>query len=112
MENFITGYPGHEKQHRASLLKVLGKDNYDYFFDRFLHHFFTEKDAKFLKSVGMNCLRIPFNYRHFEDDMEPRKLNEQGFEYLNRVIGAVSELQADGMEFGRRQRLMTEIVRE
>lgn len=36
MENFITGYPGHELQTRAALHKVLGQEKYDYFFDKFL----------------------------------------------------------------------------
>ncbi len=29
MENFITGYPGHEHQHRAAMLKVLGEEKYN-----------------------------------------------------------------------------------
>ena len=33
MENFITGYPSREFQIRAELLKVLGKEKYDVFFD-------------------------------------------------------------------------------
>jgi hypothetical protein len=34
MENFITGYPGHEHQVRAALLKKLGQEKYDFFFDK------------------------------------------------------------------------------
>lgn len=34
MENFITGYPGHEHQARAALLNVLGREKYDFFFDK------------------------------------------------------------------------------
>lgn len=33
MENFITGYPSREFQIRDELLKVLGKEKYDVFFD-------------------------------------------------------------------------------
>jgi hypothetical protein len=33
MENFITGYPGREFQIREALLDVLGKENYDIFFE-------------------------------------------------------------------------------
>lgn len=82
MENFITGYPGHESQHRAAMLQVLGKEKYDFFFDKFLEYFFTEPDAKFFASLGLNCIRVPFNYRHFEDDMNPRVLEESGFKHL------------------------------
>ena len=90
MENFITGYPGHETQHRAAMLKVLGKEKSDFFFDKFLEYFFTEADAKFFASRGLNCIRLPFNYRHFEDDMNPRVLKESGFKHLDRVVELVS----------------------
>ena len=33
MENFITGYPSREFQIRGELLKILGKEKYDAFFD-------------------------------------------------------------------------------
>ena len=89
MENFITGYPGHESQHRKSMQKVLGKENCDYFFDKWLEYFFTEVDAKFFASLGLNALRIPFNYRHLEDDMNPRVLKPEGFKHLDRVIDLV-----------------------
>lgn len=34
MENFITGYPGHESEVRDALKTVLGKEKYEFFFDR------------------------------------------------------------------------------
>src|SRR6201999_1800025 len=83
---FITGYPGHEHEHRASMLKVLGKEKCDHFFDKFLENFFTDKDAEFFASNGLNQLRLPLNYRHFEDDMNPRILKPEGFKHLDRVI--------------------------
>jgi hypothetical protein len=51
MENFITGYPGHESPHRESMLEVLGQEKYDFFFDRWLEYFFTTKDAKYLRAL-------------------------------------------------------------
>ncbi|KAJ5263588.1 hypothetical protein N7478_011193 [Penicillium angulare] len=86
MENFITGFPGHESQHRAAMRKVLGQEKYEFFFDKWLEYFFTDADAKFFAEVGLNCLRLPFNYRHFEDDMNPRVLKESGFKHLDRVV--------------------------
>jgi len=73
---------------RKSLKGVGGKEKYDRFFNGFLENFFTEKDAKFFASVrlffftsveleltfsfcsqlGLNCIRVPFNYRHFESE--------------------------------------------
>ena len=34
MENFITGFPGHENEMRAAMLEVLGREKYDFFFDK------------------------------------------------------------------------------
>lgn len=68
------------------MLSVLGPDKYEYFFDRFLDYFFTDADAKFFASAGLNCIRIPFNYRHFEDDLNPGVFKESGFKLLDRVV--------------------------
>ncbi|KAL9095185.1 MAG: hypothetical protein Q9165_002441 [Trypethelium subeluteriae] len=85
MENFITGYPGSESRHRAAMLETLGPEKYELFFNKFLEYFFMEADAKFLASNGLNCLRVPFNYHHFEDDMNPRVLKKDSFKHLDRV---------------------------
>ncbi|KAG8986119.1 hypothetical protein FRB90_004206 [Tulasnella sp. 427] len=86
MENFITGYPGHEHEMRRAMKAALGEEKYDFFFDKFLEYFFTEADAKFFASLGFNCIRIPFNYRHFEDDMNPGVYLDRGFQWLDRII--------------------------
>lgn len=85
-ENFITGYPGREFQIREALEEVLGKQKADFYWDKFLEYFFTKDDAVFFRSLGLNCIRIAINYRHFEDDMNPRVLKEGGFKWLDRVI--------------------------
>jgi aryl-phospho-beta-D-glucosidase BglC (GH1 family) len=90
MENFITGFPGHEAEHRAAMKAVLGEENYEFFFDKWLEYFFTEEDAEFFAGLGLNAMRLPFNYRHLEDDMNPRVLKEEGFKHLDRVVEIVS----------------------
>jgi len=89
MENFVTGFPGHETPHRAAMLQVLGQAKYNFFFDKWLEYFFTEGDAKYFASLGLNCIRILFNCKHFEDDMNLRVLKTEGFKHLDRVIGLV-----------------------
>jgi len=86
LENFITGYPGNESGMRAQLLAAMGQEAYDAFFDAFYVDFFDEADAAHLASIGMNSVRIPVNYRHFEDDARPFVLKEEGFDRLDRVI--------------------------
>jgi endoglucanase len=88
MENFVTGYPSTESLQRKALRTALGRGGYERFFQRFLTAFFGEEDAQFLASLGLNSLRIPFNYRHFEDDDRPFEIKQEGFAHLDRVIEA------------------------
>jgi endoglucanase len=90
MENFITGYPGAEFQMRKALLKVLGSEGCARFFDRFLDVFYADEDARYLASLGLNSVRLPFNYHHFEDDAHPFVIKEEGFRRLDQVIEASS----------------------
>ncbi|MFJ8893378.1 glycoside hydrolase family 5 protein [Leifsonia sp. NPDC102414] len=86
MENFISGYPGNEERIRRLLLDRLGREAYDAFFDEYLDGFIDEPDASFLASIGIDSVRIPFNYRHFEDDARPFRLREEGFARLDRAV--------------------------
>ncbi|KAF2032978.1 glycoside hydrolase [Setomelanomma holmii] len=70
LENFITGLTGHEHEHREAL---------------------ANKDAEFLASLGLNSIRIPTNYRHLEDDMNPSVIKPEGFRLLDRVINACAK---------------------
>ena len=86
MENFITGYPANEEAQHEAVRAVLDEEKYRFFFDRFLEYFFTEGDARFISSLGLNLLRLPVNYRHFEDDLRPFEIREEGFRHLDRVV--------------------------
>ncbi|OQE08885.1 hypothetical protein PENVUL_c008G07214 [Penicillium vulpinum] len=86
MENFITGYAGHEHEHRAQMAAVLGEKKAKFLFDRLLHHFFTNEDAAMFAGLGLNCIRIPFNYRQFFDDMDPDTFKPEGFAWLDRCV--------------------------
>ncbi|HTW06647.1 MAG TPA: cellulase family glycosylhydrolase [Acidimicrobiales bacterium] len=88
MENFITGYAANESLMRSAVLQVLGQQRYDLFFESLLANFFGEADAALLASVGVNSVRIPINYRHFEDDAKPFVIKEEGFRHLDRAIAA------------------------
>ncbi len=90
MENFITGYPGNEEAIRRLLLDRMGREAYDAFFEAFYRDFFDEADAAHLASLGINSVRIPFNYRHFEDDTAPFALKEEGFARLDRVVALLA----------------------
>ena len=86
MENFLTGYPTTESQHREAMLGALGPERYSLFFKHFSDAFFSDDDAEYLASLGLNSVRIPFNYRHFEDDGDPFVLKAEGFRLLDRAV--------------------------
>jgi len=86
MENFLTGFPSTESLQRGALLRALGERRYDLYFDRFMQAFFSDDDARYLASLGMNHVRVPFNYLHFEDDERPFEMKEAGFRLLDSVI--------------------------
>ncbi|KAJ3979474.1 glycoside hydrolase superfamily [Lentinula detonsa] len=86
MENFISGFPGCEFHIREALAEAIGIEKASLFFEKFLDNFFAEGDVKFFKSLGLNCVRIAFNYHHFEDDMNPRVLKKDAFKQLDRVV--------------------------
>lgn len=92
MENFITGYPGHETEHKKVLKSKMGEEKFEFFFDKFYEYFWTEEDAKFFKSLGFNCLRIPFNHRHFLDDEgDLFQINRKGFARLDALVNTCAK---------------------
>lgn len=86
LENFIDGYPGNEQAFREVLLKAMGREKYDLFFETFYENYFTEADARYIASLGLNLVRIPIHYRLFEDDLNPRVIRASGFKHLDRVV--------------------------
>jgi endoglucanase len=93
MENFIDGYPANEESMREGLLAVLGEKKYNLYFDTFLKSYFTESDAAYIHSLGLNLVRIPINYHLFEDDMNPGVIKESAFQYLDNVIELCARYQ-------------------
>jgi aryl-phospho-beta-D-glucosidase BglC (GH1 family) len=91
MENFITGYPGRETEHKEALLKAMGQEKFDFFFEKFYDYFWTDEDAKFFAQLNLNCLRVPFNYKHFIDDANPTVIKQEGFKRLDRVVDSCAK---------------------
>ena len=86
MENFITGYTGSESSLRKTCKEILGEKKYLFLFNRLLDYFITEDDISFIKSCNATAIRVPFNYRHFEDDAKPFFWLKEGFKRLDRIL--------------------------
>jgi aryl-phospho-beta-D-glucosidase BglC (GH1 family) len=87
MENFINGYPGSESTLRAVLAEALGAPKAEFFLDRMLDYALGEDDIRFMKACGATVVRLPLNYRHFEDDAKPFAYKESGFKRLDAMLG-------------------------
>jgi endoglucanase len=86
MENWMTGFPAYEQGQYDAVSRVLGPQRAEFFFERFRTHFFAEADAALIGQLGFNSVRIPINYRLFEDDERPFDIKEEGFRHLDRAI--------------------------
>ena len=58
------------------------------FWKKYLDNYITEADIHYLKSTGINSIRIPFNYRLFtNEDYMGGEGEARGFALLDKVIG-------------------------
>lgn len=85
-EHFMTGLPGTDHMKRKAWEEVYGKEQADEFWDRYLSDYMGEDDFAFLRELGVNVVRLPFTYRHFEDDQKPGDYRKEGFKHLDRML--------------------------
>lgn len=69
------------------LNQLVGEDEARRFWKAHLDNYVTADDIRFIKRAGFNSVRVPFNYRLFVTEGEPRKLEGVGYEMLDRVVG-------------------------
>ena len=86
MENFIIGYPSTESGFRGALERALGQRRAGLLLGSLLDSFFADEDVAFLAQLGANAVRLPINYRHFENDMRPRETMQEGFARVDRAV--------------------------
>ena len=86
LEHIINGHPGSESNLRRVMRATVGQRKADFFFDRLESYWFREDDARFLAEHGLNVIRLPVNYRHFERDDAPLQFLETGFKALDRAL--------------------------
>lgn len=90
-ENYITGIPGTEQDFRRKLRVTAGDEKSARLFEALADHFVRESDVAFMKDLGVNAIRVPFNYRNFEQDLHPYQYAADGFRFLDRFIAWCKE---------------------
>ena len=74
------------------LYELIGPDSLQVFWNGFLNNYITHEDIKYLKSIGVNHIRLPFHYIMFTDDLYMGERNS-GFKYFDRLIDWCREEQ-------------------
>ena len=69
------------------LNELVGADEARRFWKAFRDNYITDEDIRFIKQSGFNSIRVPFSYRLFVAEAEPRRLEGPGYELLDRVVG-------------------------
>jgi endoglucanase len=70
-----------------AITELIGPEDAKAFWKKYLDNYVTRADIHYLKTTGMNSIRIPFNYKLFtyEDYLGENNPN-RGFELLDKVI--------------------------
>lgn len=67
--------------------ELIGSSAMDSFWTVYLNNYITSADIHYLKSIGVNSIRVPFNYRLFTSEKYLGVTNaNHGFELLDRLI--------------------------
>jgi endoglucanase len=71
-----------------AITELIGPSEATLFWKTYQDNYITEPDIHYLKSIGVNSIRIPFNYRLFtNEDYLGQNDPDRGFVLLDRVIG-------------------------
>lgn len=66
--------------------ELIGADNVRNFWSKFRDNYITNEDIIFLKKLGFNHIRVPFNFKLFVLEDHPEIFIDEGFKRLDDVI--------------------------
>jgi len=70
-----------------ALTELIGPSQTRQFWTKYLDSYITEADIHYMKMIGMNSVRVPFNYRMFaNEDYLGQHSDQYGFKLLDRLI--------------------------
>ncbi|HEY6953655.1 MAG TPA: cellulase family glycosylhydrolase [Flavisolibacter sp.] len=70
-----------------ALSELIGQSAVDSFWNTYLASYITADDIHYMKSIGMNSIRVPFNFRLFTSEKYLGETNpNHGFEILDKLI--------------------------
>ena len=66
--------------------QLIGEEEAKEFWKEYRDNYITHEDIKLIKQLGLNSIRVPFNYRLFVVEGDSQRLEGPGYEMLDRVI--------------------------
>lgn len=97
LEFWMFGMPGIDPDQYTfedTLAKRFGEAKKDAIMESYRSSWMTERDWEHIKSFGFNLVRLPMNYRTFEDDATPFKLKKDAWKWTDK---AIAEAERHGM---------------
>jgi glucosylceramidase len=68
------------------LQERFGKPEKNRIMDLHREHWITERDFEMIRSLGFNCIRVPFHYSIIEDDDNPLQVREGAWRWFDKII--------------------------
>ncbi|MGL1957387.1 MAG: glycoside hydrolase family 5 protein [Colwellia sp.] len=86
-EGYMFKFEKVNSPHRINLLinEMIGPEDSLLFWQNFMLNYVTQEDINYLKEIGLNHIRLPFNYRMLTDD-DYLGVNNHGFNYIDKTI--------------------------
>ncbi|HKO62195.1 MAG TPA: cellulase family glycosylhydrolase, partial [Pyrinomonadaceae bacterium] len=66
--------------------QLVGEEEGRRFWKTYQQNYITREDIKFIRQSGFNSVRVPFSYRLFVTETEPRRLEGAGYRLLDDVV--------------------------
>lgn len=80
------GGPHDQYELEALLTKRFGEKEKDRLMEVHRSSWITDRDFEIIKSFRFNCIRLPLNYRLFEDDSKPYTLRKDAWKWTDKAI--------------------------
>ncbi len=68
------------------ITELIGPAEAKKFWIEFQNNYITHDDIKYLKSLGVNSIRVPFNYKLFSDETYLWNTTSRGFELIDQLL--------------------------
>lgn len=76
------------KMIHETFAQLIGPAEATLFWEKFIDNYVSQADIRYLKQIGVNSIRVPFNYRLFtNEDYLGKNDASRGFQLLDKIIG-------------------------